>query len=133
MGGQDGYAIDRLSYGSTTNTLMAGVHFSPTERWDLGLDLTWSSSDGKIDPFDLPADDYVATHPSTMFDFSQTPEYSELDVSRWDVSLLANFHINKGFYIGGRYRYAKFDDKQPYLYDTTGSINVLTGYLGWTF
>ena len=112
---------------------MAGVRFDPTEHWELGLDLTWSSSDGKIDPFSLPAPDYVATHPSTMFDFSQTPEYSEIDISRIDLALLVNFHISKEFYVGGRYRYAKYDDKQPYLYDTTGSFNMLSAYLGWVF
>ncbi|NOZ93951.1 MAG: hypothetical protein GXP47_04295, partial [Acidobacteria bacterium] len=50
-----------------------------------------------------------------------------------DVDLTLNFRINKIFFVGGRYRYAKYDDNHPYLYDTTGSINILYGYLGWTF
>ena len=112
---------------------MGGVRFSPNDHWDLGLNLTWTSSDAKMDSFDLSADDYAATHPSTVWDFSQTPGYSKIDVSRIDVDFTVNYHINKTFFVGGRYRYADYDDNHPYLYDTSGTINILYGYLGWTF
>jgi len=112
---------------------MGGVRFNPSDRWDLGLNLTWTSSEAEMNPFQLPGDDYAATHPSTFWDFSRTPGFSNIDVSRVDVDLTVNYHINKAFFVGARYRYAKYDDNDPYLYDTTGTNELLYGFLGWTF
>lgn len=112
---------------------MAGLKLKPAERWELGLGLTWTSADAALDPFSLPADDYVATHPSMSFDFSHAHTYSDLDTTRIEGELTATYHINKTFWINAGYRYADFSDDAPYMYDTSGSISLYSLALGWNF
>ena len=112
---------------------MAGLKFQPSERWDLGLNLTWTSSDAALDPFDLSAPDYVATHASTAYDFSQSHTYSDLDTTRLDGGIEANYHLNKTLWIGAKYRYVDFSDDAPYLYDTSGTISFYQMVVGWVF
>ena len=133
MGGQDGYARDLLNYDSTSDTVMAGLRVHPNESWDLGLNVTWTTSDAGLDPFALPAPDYVATHPSTVFDFSKTNTYSDLDVTRIDAELDATYHFNKTFRVNLGIRYADYSDDEPYLYDTSGTMTLYSASLGWSF
>lgn len=133
MGGQDGYARDLLGYDSTSNVLMVGVTVKPSETFDMGLSLTWTASEAALDPFALPADDYVATHPPTSYDFSETHTYSDLDTSRLDLQVDGRYHFNKAFWLNAAFRYADFSDDAPYLYDTSGSLSLYTVALGWKF
>ncbi len=71
MGGQDGYSRNVLNYNETSNSILAGVKIHPGDHWDLGLNVTYTASEGGIDPFDLPADDYVAITPPMSYDFSK--------------------------------------------------------------
>ncbi len=112
---------------------MAGVKLSPSDRFDLSLDATWTSSDGGMDPFSLAAPEYVATHPNTSFDFSQTHTYSDLDVTRFEAQLTARYHFNKSLWVNGAVRYADYSDDEPYLYDTSGSITFYSMAFGWRF
>ena len=73
MGGQDGYSRDMLNYTSESNTLMAGVKYGKKDKMELGLDLSWMQAEAGLAPFDLSADDYVATHPPMSYDFSTSP------------------------------------------------------------
>jgi len=122
-----------LSYGSSSDVIMAGVSLHPSKRLDLGVHLVWTSSKAELDPFSLAAPDYVARVPSMIYDFSQTPSYSRLDTSRVDGQLEATYHVSDAFRVFGSWRYADFQDDAPYLYDTTGSVQFLTLAGGWTF
>jgi hypothetical protein len=133
MGGQDGSARDLLNYDSTSNTLMAGIRTRPSERLELGLNLNWTESEAGLDPFDLPADDYVATHPTMAYDFSIAHTYSDLDLSRLDGQLDATYTINEELRMSFEYRYIDFTDDDPYLYDLSGALDVYTFVLGWSF
>lgn len=112
---------------------MAGLRLKPADNWELGLGLTWISSKAGLDPFSLPAPDYVATHPAMSYDFSLSNTYSDLDTSRIEAELDATYHINRTFRINAGYRYADFSDDAPYLYDTSGSISLYLLALGWSF
>lgn len=133
MGGQDGFSRDLLAYATESNVLMGGVTVHPSERWDLGLHLVWTASEAGLDPFDLPADDYVAITPPTVFDFSQTHTFSDLDTTRVDGELSAKYHFSDTFRLYGAWRYADFSDDAPYLEDTSGSFNMYTFAFGWVF
>ena len=112
---------------------MAGFRVHPNENWDLGLNVTWTTSDAGLDPFALPAPDYVATHPSTVFDFSRTNTYSDLDVTRIDAEFDATYHFNKTFRVNLGIRYADYSDDEPYLYDTSGTMTLYSASVGWRF
>jgi hypothetical protein len=133
MGGQDGFARDPLSYDTDNDVVMAGIRLHPRESLDLGLSLTWTESEAAIAPFDLADDaaDYVATHPTTVYDFSMSHTYSDLDVSRFDAEADATYHFSKSMQLSLRYRRAEYDDNAPYLYDTTGSFDLWTIALAW--
>jgi predicted porin len=133
MGGQDGYARDPLSYDSASHIIMAGLTLKPADKLKLGLNLTWTESEAALAPFDLSAPDYVATHPSTQYDFSQTHTYSDLDLSRLEASVKAGYKFSPNMSLYLKYRYADFDDDAPYLYDTSGSIDIYTAAVSWSF
>ena len=133
MGGQDGYSRDLLSYNEEANTLLGGVKVHPGDRWDLGLYLSYTAAEAGLDPFDLPADDYVATHPPTAFDFSNTHTLSDLDVSRLDGDLMVKFRFSDAMWLRFNWRYVDYTDDAPYLYDTDGTVQWATLTAGWYF
>ena len=133
MGGQDGFARDQLSYHSESNVLMGGVKFKPTEKFYIGLYLTSTDSKAALDAFDLSAPDYVATHPPMSYDFSMTHTYSDLDTSRFDAHLKARYKFGTASWLTGIYRRIDFTDDAPYLYDTSGTIDIFTLAFGMSF
>jgi len=133
MGGQDDFSRSLLGYESTTNTLMAGFSYKPTEAFRLDLNATYTKSEAALDPFELRAPDYEATHPTMSFDFSQTHTNSDLDVTRVDALLGAKYRFTPDVWMYLSYRYADYADDAPYLYDTSGTLQVVTGSLGWKF
>ena len=104
MGGQDGYSRDMLDYSSESNSLMAGLKYKKAEKLELGLDLSWMKAEAGLAPFDLSADDYVATHPPMSYDFSTSHTYSDLDSSRVDADLWAKFWFRSNLWMRLRYQ-----------------------------
>ena len=84
MGGQDGFSRDILKYNEESNSILAGVKIHPSDSWDLGLNFGYTESTGGMDPFELPADDYVANTPSMSYDFSKSNTYSNIDIDRFN-------------------------------------------------
>lgn len=133
MGGQDGFSRDLLEYETTSDTIMGGLRFRPDGPLDVLLDVAWNSSDAGLDAFALPADEYVATHPPTAYDFSSTHTYSNLDLSRLEASLEGRWDVSDDTWLRLRYRWIDFDDDDPYLFDVTGSLGIVTAAFGWAF
>jgi hypothetical protein len=133
MGGQDGFSRDLLNYNDESNTLVAGVRIHPDDRWKIGLSLGWTASEAEIDPFDLSADDYVATHPTMSFEFSQSHTYSDLEYTRLDADLDINYSISDDFWLGLEYKYIDWADDAPYLFDSTGTVQWAILSAGWIF
>lgn len=133
MGGQDGFARDLLNYEADNDVIMGGLNIRPNERLTLGLNVTWTQSEAELDPFDLPADDYVARTPTMTYDFSLSHTYSAIDVTRVDAEATARWKFNEKFWLYGAWRYADFSDDDPYMYDTSGSVDFYTLAFGWSF
>jgi hypothetical protein len=133
MGGQDGFSRNVLKYNETSNSLLAGVKIHPSKRWDLGLNVTYTASEGGLDPFELPADDYVAITPTTSYDFSLTNTYSNIDVDRLNADAMLKYKVTDDLWLRLWYQIADFSDNDPYLYDTTGTVQWATITAGWSF
>ena len=133
MGGQDGYSRDLLAYNEESNSLLAGIKIKPSDRVGLGLDLGYTASEGGLDPFDLPADDYVAITPSMSFDFSKSHTYSTIDVNRFNVDATVKVKFTDKMWMRLWYKYIDFTDDDPYLYDTSGSVQLATISAGLSF
>jgi len=132
MGGQDGFSRTLSKYNEESNTLLGGIKVHPG-NWVLGLNLGYTTAEGGMDPYELTADDYVATHPSMSFDFADSYSYSNLDVSRLDGNLNLKYKFANAMWMRFWYRYVDFTDDQPYLYDTSGTIQWATVSVGWKF
>ena len=133
MGGQDGFSRNMLNYTEESNTLMAGLKVHPGDRWDLGFNLGYTASEGGLDPFELPADDYVAITPTMSYDFSKTNTYSNIDVDRFNFDAMFKYKFTDDLWMRLWYQYVDFGDKDPYLYDTSGAVQWLTVSAGWYF
>jgi hypothetical protein len=132
MGGQDGFSRTLSHYDEEANTFMGGLKVHPG-KWNLALSLGYTAATAGLAPFELRADDYVATHPSMTFDFSQSHTYSNIDVSRLDGDLNLKYSVSDMLWLRFWYRYVDFTDDDPYLYDTTGSVQWATVSAGWRF
>lgn len=133
MGGQDGYSRDLLDYNSQSNTLMAGLRYGAESKLQLGLDLSWMQAEAGLAPFDLPAPDFVATHPPTIFDFTTSHTYSDLDSTRIDTDLWAKYWFRPNLWLRLRYHYVDYSDDAPYMYDTSGTYQYAAAALGYAF
>ena len=123
-----------LNYDSSSSTFVGGVSFQPAEGWELGLDAVLSEADASLDQFDfiVPAD-YLARNVNQSYDFTQTHTYSDLDVSRLELGLRFRYQTGERFAFYGGYRYLDFEDDAPYLYDTSGTVDLYHLGVGWTF
>lgn len=133
MGGQAGFSRDLLNYNSETNTFMAGFKYGTDKKFEIGADLSWMATTAALDPFDLPADDYVAITPPMSYDFSQSHTYSDIDNTRLDAFLWAKIWFKERMWLRLRYHLVDFADDAPYLYDTTGQYQFGAASFGLTF
>ena len=133
MGGQDGFSRDLLTYNDTSTSLVGGLKFHLSKKSELGLNLAYTRSEAGLDPFDLPADDYVAITPPTVYDFSKSHLYSQLDVTRIDGDLDFKYRFSESFWLRANYKYIDYSDDTPYLFDTTGAVQWATVALGFYF
>jgi len=133
MGGQDGYQRTILSQSTESTTALAGFKIDASKSFDLGLNVTWTVAEQGLDPFDLSAPDYVATHPPMSYDFSQSHTYSMIDVTRLDATAFVEYVFDKDMWLNVYYRYADFDDDMTMFDDQSGKLNLLGAYLGWSF
>lgn len=133
MGGQDGFSRNVLSYNEESNSILAGVKIRPGDRWDLGFDVGYTAAEGGLDPFGLPADDYVAITPSMSYDFSKTDTYSNIDVDRLNLDAMLKYEFPGDIWLRLWYKIVDFGDNDPYLYDTTGTVQWATITAGWNF
>ena len=133
MGGQDGFSRTVLDYSSEMNSLMAGLQYQVKDKMELGIDFGLTQSEAALAPFELPADDYVETHPTMSFDFTNTYTNSDLDSTRIDADLWAKFWFKDNIWLRLRYHYVDYQDDAPYLYDTSGKYQFATAAVGWVF
>ena len=133
MGGQDGFSRDLLSYNETASSLMAGIHLKPFERWNFNVYGVYIQSEAALDPFDLPADDYVAITPSMSYDFSIAHTYTDIDLTRFEGGVEAKFSFTDSFWARANWRFIDYQDDAPALENLTGRIDFITAALGWAF
>jgi len=133
MGGQDGFQRDMLSQETESSTIVAGIRHTPSKKFNWGLNVSQTDSEQALDPFDLPADDYVETHPTMSFDLTNSYLYSMIDVSRLDVHADANIKFTNDFWLNFYYRYSDFEDNVTLFGDMNGNISIFGAYLGWAF
>jgi opacity protein-like surface antigen len=133
MGGQDGFSRTVLDYSSEMNSLMAGLQYQVKDKMELGIDFGLTQSEAALAPFELPADDYVETHPTMSFDFTNTYTNSDLDSTRIDADLWAKFWFKDNIWLRLRYHYVDYQDDAPYLYDTSGKYQFASAAVGWVF
>lgn len=133
MGGQDGFSRDLLSYSSDSDTLVAGLHLKPAPNLELHASLAYVQSSAGLDPFDLPAADYVAITPAMIYDFSIAHTYSDLDLTRTEGELGAKLRFGDGLWLRLNYLYLDYTDDAPYLYEADGRADFITAAFGIAF
>ena len=67
------------------------------------------------------------------YDFSEINENSALEYSELRATFGINFDINDTVGLFASYSYYDVDDKRPYLQDVTGSVDLVSGGLTWSF
>lgn len=86
-----------------------------------------------MDQLGLSAPEFSAMHDLQPYDYSMTHTFSDLDVSRFDGSAELRYQLTKTFSLRGLYRYVDYQDDAPYLYDTSGKVQIVSGGFGLVF
>lgn len=112
---------------------MAGVNLRPAKPVTVSLVASYTASDFAMDPLTLNGGDFAAHHDLQPYDYSLTHTFSDLDLSRFDGTAELRYQLTKAFSLRGLYRYVDYQDDAPYLYDTTGKVQVVSGGFGLAF
>jgi hypothetical protein len=112
--------------------LSAGFNIHPVDKVELGLSLNYVKSEASMGSFDLTAD-FAARSATSSYDFSRTPDWSNLDLDGIDAWVDLKYRFTRNVFARGAYRYVKYDDNEPYLYDLTGRNSLLYFSLGYLF
>jgi hypothetical protein len=67
------------------------------------------------------------------FDFSKSHTYSNIDVNRFNLDAMFKLKFTEELWMRLWYKYVDFSDNDPYLYDTSGSVQWATITAGWSF
>jgi hypothetical protein len=97
------------------------------------MQLSWTQARSSLQAFDLSSAAFTARVPLLTYDFSLTPSYSDLDVTRVDALVDARYAFDERLFVRGMYRYVDYADDAPYLYDTSGRNHLFAASLGWMF
>ncbi len=133
MGGQDGYQSNLLSNDTQSDSTVLGFRVHLTEKAEIAMDLAYTNSKQGFVPFDMHAPSYEETHASMSFDFSQSHLYSKMDVNSFDVSAKLNYKLTDNSWLNFFYRLADYDDTVAFFQDSSGTYQVLGGFMGWNF
>ena len=133
LSGQFGSNASRNTSDSNSHTFMAGLNVRPAAPLTISLVASYTASDFSMDPMTLNGGDFAAHHDLQPYDYSKTHTFSDLDVSRFDGSAEVRYQVSKTFSLRGLYRYVDYQDDAPYLYDTTGKVQIVSGGFGLTF
>ncbi len=133
MGGQDGYSRNVLTQNSESNTVLGGIVIKASKSFELGFDLTWTESTQALNPFELRAPEYEATHPTMSFDFTDSYTYSAIDISQIWGKAYADIKLSKDVWMNVYYRYGDYSDSNTLFQDDSGTLNILGAYVGWAF
>lgn len=117
----------------TTNVLSAGVNLRPTDKIILGLSLNYTAGEASMGDFDLSNPEFTAQFPLLWWNFSRTPEWSNVDINTIDTWVDLQYRFSTRVFARGAYRYVKADDSDPYLYDLSGRNNTVYFSLGYLF
>jgi hypothetical protein len=104
------------------------------DRFEIGFDAAWNEAEAGLDPFNFVVPPEFSTlNPVQSFDFGQVSGYSNLDTSRIEIGTDARFRFTERFWLFGGYRYLEYEDDEPVLVDSDGSVDLYQLGLGWTF
>ena len=112
--------------------LSAGFNIHPAEKVELGLSLNYVKGEASMGSFDLSSD-FATRSPTSSYDFSRTPDWSDLDLDGLDAWIDVKYRFTRNLFARGAYRYVKYDDNEPYLYDLAGRNSLLYLSLGYLF
>jgi hypothetical protein len=112
--------------------LSAGFNIHPADKVEIGLSLNYVEGEASMGSFDLSSD-FAARAPNSSYDFSRTPDWSNLDLDGLDAWIELKYRFTKNLFARGAYRYVKYDDNDPYLYDLTGRNSLVYFSLGYLF
>lgn len=121
-------------YENETHVVSAGFNLHPAPRLDVGVSFNWALARASMGPVGLSADPaFLAKVVGMSYDFSATPDFSDLDSASVDLLADATYRVNERVFLRGAYRYVDYNDDAPYLYDTSGRNNLVYLSLGWVF
>jgi len=67
------------------------------------------------------------------YDFSAVHTYSDLEYTELRASVGVNFGLTDAIGLFGAFTYYDLQDDEPYLQDATGSVEIVSGGLTWSF
>ena len=106
--------------------------FTPTDKWQWFANLLWYTGDARMG--DVPLDSSGLVQQPLGLDYTllgdNVGDFSSIDIERLRAGLGFNFAFNESFVWNTVGEYGDFNDRDPYLYDTSGKkFTFFTGVM----
>ena len=124
-------------YTSNVHSVYFNASFMPTDKLSLNGSVLFNQSKGSLKAVNFPdvremlGEEHL---PNQDFDFSDMPDYSDLDYTMIQFGLGAQFRATPVITLTGNIDYADMEDNQGYIYGVeSGSYLLLRAGLKYDF
>lgn len=148
--GQFGALKSDSSYNLNADVLMFDARWEFTERGEIYLTGSWTTTDAGFNSITLiahddvpmesfpdglpgPGDDPTAPLHFHDYDFSGINEYSDLAYDEMRATLGFTYKTKEAIGFYGALSLYDFSDDDPYIQSGTGSVTVINGGMTWSF
>jgi hypothetical protein len=108
----------------------------PTEKLSFTLTGSFTDSTAEIDSISFDVDDDLAVALAAAgydYDFAGVEEYSDLDIQQWGLELTSEYEITQNLALGVGVSVDIYEDDDPYLFDDSGELYMMSASLNYVF
>jgi len=108
----------------------------PTEKLSFTLTGSFTDSTAEIDSITFNEADWAGYDPATQaydYDFAGVDGYSDLDIQQWSLALTSEYEITQNLALGVGISVDIYEDDEPYLFDDSGELYMMSASLNYVF
>jgi hypothetical protein len=122
-------------YDDKTTSAWAGVQLFPSARAEVFANVAWNRAKATITDFAYDGGEFTAQLVGLDYALQSATMagFSDLQFDRVGVNGGVNYRVTNPLVINVSFDFGTFDDKQPWLFSTTGRYFQLFGGVTWLF
>jgi hypothetical protein len=122
-------------YEDRTTSAWFGVQMFPSARAEVFANVAWNQARATITNFAYDGGPYAAQLVGLDYELQSATmaSYSDLEFDRVGLNGGVNYRVTNPLALNVSFDFGKFDDKQPWLFSTTGRYFQMFAGVTWLF